>query len=446
MRYDTRLYTEHLSRMVRFPTISRLNADEMDIEAYTGLIDYLDEAYPLIRRNLNREPAGRAGLIYTWRATGKSDRLPLLLIAHSDVVPPGDPAMWTYPPFGGDIAGGFVWGRGTLDCKCYIEMYLDAIELLLQEGYRPDCDVYLAFGYNEEIMGGPEPAAALLAGTFEKRGVRFGCVLDEGGCLSRLPDGRFAVSIMVGEKGYADYEFSVEDKGGHSSKPGRHTALGMLAKAACLIEDNPFPQRLTGVVAEQLRCMAPAMTDGALFAAPEENWDVLKHNMEQDCGLNALTRTTAALTMAKGSDQANVLPQRAVMVANNRLLPGDTLSDLYAHYRRILPDTVGIRLLKGHNPPPVQRTDTDAYEVLKNVYSGLYPGVFFLPSLACCGTDSRYYCDVCPTGSVYRVAGMCVDVNLWAAIHGANEKIPAEALREGVAFYRGVILEYTKAR
>jgi len=48
---------------------------------------------------------------------------------HTDVVPPGDEAKWTYPPFGADIADGVLYGRGAVDMKgavaCAVAAALD---------------------------------------------------------------------------------------------------------------------------------------------------------------------------------------------------------------------------------------------------------------------------------------------------------------------------------
>ena len=56
---------------------------------------------------------------------------------------------WKYPPFSGAIEEGFVWGRGTLDIKIQVLSILEAVETLLKEDYKPDRDIYLAFGFDK---------------------------------------------------------------------------------------------------------------------------------------------------------------------------------------------------------------------------------------------------------------------------------------------------------
>ena len=57
-------------------------------------------------------------------------------------------------------SNGWSWGRGTLDMKQSILGTLEAIEILLAEGFSPERTIYLAFGHDEEI-GGQKGAAQI---------------------------------------------------------------------------------------------------------------------------------------------------------------------------------------------------------------------------------------------------------------------------------------------
>ena len=94
MTYDNNLFMEHLKGMIRIPTVSSADPDKMDVEAFLKLHDYLKETYPLVHQKMTREVIGKAGLLYTWKGNGKSDKLPLMMTAHQDVVPEGDWGMW----------------------------------------------------------------------------------------------------------------------------------------------------------------------------------------------------------------------------------------------------------------------------------------------------------------------------------------------------------------
>lgn len=443
MHYDSNLFVKHLSEMVQFPTVSRLDPKDMDMQAFEGLHAYLEQAYPLVHKTFTKEVIGYAGLLYHWKGKGGTEHLPVLLAAHQDVVPEGDHGAWKYPPFAGTVADGCVWGRGSNDSKVNIQAYMDALEMLIADGFEPEYDIYMAFGYNEEIMGGPHAAAALLADVLKERGVSLGLVLDECVNTIREVDGQYVATISTSEKGYADFEISYEDGGGHSAKPGPHSALGILAQAACAIEENVFPQRLIPAIAEQFKALAPFVEPelARLFEDAEANWEELKPICAQDREYNALTRTTFAITMAQGSAQANVLPERASIIVNCRMLPGDTLDDLQKHFEDIVPAGVKVNLLKGHNAPQVSLTGTREYEKLCELVRNEYPGVRFVPAMVCGGTDLRYYCELTPTKGVYRFQGLLYNENCcnW---HQVDERMDCAVLAKNVEFYVNLLQGY----
>ena len=76
-------------------------------------------------------------------------------MGHQDVVPveTGTEAKWTHAPFSGEIADGFIWGRGTLDDKMTVIGLLEAADILLAKGFQPKRTIYFAFGQDEEIGG-----------------------------------------------------------------------------------------------------------------------------------------------------------------------------------------------------------------------------------------------------------------------------------------------------
>ena len=428
MRYDKELYAKHLQGMVRFPTVSNADPEKVDWETFLGLHKYLEETYPLVHKTLTKEVFGKVGLLYHWKGTGKSGKLPLMLTAHQDVVPEGDHSMWKYPPYEGVIAEGCVWGRGSSDCKSNILAYMEALEGMIADGFVPDYDIYLGFGYNEEIMGGPGAAGAILSELLKSRGIQLGLEIDECGGIMQEGD-KLVAQIFPSEKGYADFEFSMKDPGGHSSQPGEHSSLGIIGKTACILEENVLPQRLEAPAIEQMKARAPFLTGelAELFKDPEANWETLKPIVAKDRSLNAMTRTTTAVTMAKGSDQANILPERSWLVINNRLLAGDTIESLQAFYESIVPST-----------------DTVGYRLIQSIVEKKYPGITMMPSMLLGGTDARYYCDICPTHSVYRFTGLRYN-SKWGGAHQVNERIDT-ILADNVEFYVELIKGYGSAK
>ena len=184
---------------------------------------------------------------------------------------------------------------------------------------------------------------------------------------------------------------------------------------------------------------------GELYRDPKANWEELKALAETDKKVNQMVRTTTAATMAAGSDQANILPERATVVTNSRLLPGETLEDLEAHFAKVLPEEVKVRLIKGHNPPAISTTDSYGYRLLTEIFTGKYPGITVMPSMLAGGTDSRYYCDLTPTKSVYRVTGI-KHSDRTAGAHQVNEHIDCNMIPDNVDFYVRIFKGYGAAK
>ncbi|MDH3894630.1 MAG: M20/M25/M40 family metallo-hydrolase, partial [Chromatiales bacterium] len=102
-----------LAAALKFATVSEEAGAQSDASAFAGLVDYLANTYPAVHRMLRPEKIGEGSILYVWQ--GSDNELePILLLAHLDVVPvaPDEATSWTQPPFAGNVAEGFVWGRG----------------------------------------------------------------------------------------------------------------------------------------------------------------------------------------------------------------------------------------------------------------------------------------------------------------------------------------------
>lgn len=436
-------YVKHLQGMVQIPTLSSSDPEKVDFSKFDEFHAYLEKTYPLIHQKMEKKVIGRANLLFKWTGR-KSDKLPVLLMAHQDVVPEGDHAKWIHPPYSGEIADGCIWGRGSTDCKCVILGEMEAVEELLEEGFEPDFDIYLAFAQNEEVMV-PDKGAQATVEYLKSQGVQLGCVFDEGtGVASGASMGYdgYVCRVELGEKAFHDYEIYKECAGGHSMEPGQGTALGSVARAIAAIEANPLPYRLTDTVENQLIALSKCMTgeEAEIYGNPRANWEKLTALAKKDKKLDSLLHTTCAVTMASGSAQSNILPERASAIMNCRVLEGDTADSLLAHFRSVIPEDVSVRLVFGMDPEPASPISGRPYQLIEEIAKAAYgEKVLMVPGLLAGGTDSRFYPPICE--NVFRHSGFLRDER-WGAAHQVNEKIPCDALETGVKFYRELLLRY----
>src|SRR6185295_19106784 len=202
---DTNAIATRLSQAVRFQTVSSQDAKENHADQFIAFQEFLKQSFPKVHATLAKEIVAEHSMLFTWKGRDES-AAPILLMGHQDVVPvePGTESNWTHPPFEGQIADGYVWGRGTLDDKATVMGLFEAMEQLLTDGFQPDRTIYFAFGHDEEI-GGLKGASAIAA-LLRDRGVKPDFVLDEGGVISTgiLPGLSSPVALIgIAEKGFA---------------------------------------------------------------------------------------------------------------------------------------------------------------------------------------------------------------------------------------------------
>ena len=432
-----------LAAAVRIPTVSYFDSTTR-LAAFRELHGLLAASFPRTHAALTREVFDSAGLLFTWPGTDTT-LAPVILMGHQDVVPvePGTESKWTHPPFGGVVAGGFVWGRGTLDDKVSVLATLEAVESLVAQGFAPRRTVLLVFGHQEEKGGRAMPA---LVEMLRARGVRPSFVMDEGGSLTEgLVPGLDGVVALVGtaEKGYLSLRLTARGAEGHSSMPPRETSVGILARAITRLEEAPLPARLDGATRGMLETLGPAMPV-AQRAAIANLWltrPLLVSTLAGTPSGNASVRTTIAPTMLQGSAKDNVMPGTATAVVNFRILPGDRVADVVRHVREAVDDErVAVEALPGLavEPSPTSPVDHDGYRAIRDAIRETWPGARVAPYLVVGATDSRHFAALTP--NVYRFAPLRLGPADLSRIHGTNERIGVADYVQGVRFLRRLIV------
>jgi carboxypeptidase PM20D1 len=301
---------------------------------------------------MTREVVADHTLVYTWKGSDPS-LAPVVLMAHQDVVPvtPGTEGDWKHPPFGGVIADGAVWGRGSIDDKGSLVTLFEGAEALAKSGFAPRRTLIIVSGHDEEAGGSGAQAVAEL---FKARGIKAQFVLDEGMAIisdNPLTGGQVAL-IGVAEKGYATLKVTAEATGGHSSAPPADSGgVVTLAKAVIAIAKDQAPLKLDGPGGMMMETLAP-QGPLAIRMAMANRWLfeplILKQASATPSGA-ALLHTTIAPTMLKGSPKENVLPQDASAWINYRIAPGDSSG---AVLERAKAATSGLPLVFSWDRPP----------------------------------------------------------------------------------------------
>ncbi len=445
-KVDAKKAQEHLSKAISIPTISYPDKADIDFSQFDKFHAFLEEAFPLIHKTLKKEVIQEASLIYHWKGT-RDDLEPIALLAHQDVVPisAGTEQDWTHAPFSGHNDGEFIWGRGALDMKNHLVAVMDAVETLLEEGFQPERDVYLLFGQDEEVVASEDGGAKNIMKTLKERGIHLDSVLDEGGAIipvniKGIINNKELIGVGIAEKGYTDFEITVNSKGGHSSQPPVHSGLGELANVIKDLEDNQFKAELLPFVKDLFSNIGRNCTYPARLVMCNLNLlhPVLKFVMTKIPVAACLVRTTTAVTMAQGSPAANVLPQKSSVTVNFRQMPGITVKDVETHIRKVCRNKdIEVKVLKAKEASKFSPTDSRTFKIIEEICMQENKGSIVAPYLVMGGTDACYYEPICE--NIYRYAPYKVSIALLRCTHGTNERIPVDAVAPAVAFFKRYI-------
>ena len=426
-----------LANATKIKTVSEQEVADIDYSTFVQLHNYIDEEFPLVKQHLSKETVADYSLLYIWQGSDET-LAPVLLLSHMDVVPvvPGTESSWDHPPFGGEIADGFIWGRGTLDDKLSVFAILEGIEHLLLENYQPKRSYYLAFGHDEEI-GGLQGASSI-AELLGERNLKMLYVLDEGGTL--ISGEAFSVNkqlaiVNTSEKGYVALQLTAKSAGGHASAPEAETAVAIISQAVARVSDNKFPvhtemlSSLGAVIADDLPILYRAILANLWLLKP-----LIEYFVEDDPLTNAMVRTTTAPTMLSGSPKENVLPIESTAVINHRIMPGETIETVKQFVIDVIDDDrVQVEVLAGAvNPSRVASTTGPEFRVIsKTILQLVREDTVVVPAMLFGSTDTKHYTQL--TDNAYRFVFAVNDGENRA--HGTNERISVETYLDSIRFY-----------
>ena len=367
---------------------------------------------------------GRASTVA--RIAGSNpDRPPLLIHGHLDVVP-ADASEWSVDPFGGEISGGYVWGRGAVDMKDMDAMTLAVIRAWARTGCQPERDIVLAFVADEEA-GGHYGAHWLVEHHPDYFADCTEAISEVGGSSMTIRNDLRLYLIQTAEKGIAWLRLRAENRPGHGSMIHPDNAVTELARAVTRVGEYKFPVHLTSTMREFLTRVADVTGLPIDLDDPEA---ALRHFGGAARMLGATLRNTANPTMLQGGYKANVIPSSAEATLDCRFLIGYE-DELYETIDRLIGEHVSRQTITADIA--VETTfDGDIVDVMAAAVKAEDASGVLVPYPMSGGTDAKSFSLLGIRNFGFSPLLLPPDLDFTALFHGIDERVPVEALQFGV--------------
>lgn len=366
----------------------------------------------------------------------------LLLYGHADVVSTQG-QKWSCPPFGGQVKDGFIWGRGALDMKGQLSMFIRTMLEIKRRGTKLPFDLKLLVVSDEE--GTAEWGMDFLVTEHPEifAGVKY--ALGEIGGFSITMSGKKFYPVMIAEKQCAVLKITARGEGGHGSFSHRNTAMERLCGAVKKLSESTLPVRITEPVKIMIESMAKAM-GGASAAAlrlllrPLATDKVLKMTKGQLDLFVPLLHNNINVTLIQGGTAINVIPSEVSCLCDFRLVPGCTIEEGVRDVRKIIGDDFEIEVTEY-----VKGADQLDLNLLQDLFEALQrkdPAGLPIPFVISGVTDGRFLSQLGIQTYGFTPMELPKNFDFSALIHSADERIPLGAVDFGTEVLIDFIMHY----
>ena len=387
------------------------------------LRDYLEAAG--VECELYAKVPERANLVARIRGTG--DGPSLALLSHTDVVL-ADASEWERDPWGGELVGDEVWGRGALDMKCEVAASAVAIATLAREGWRGAGDLVFVAAADEEVGDGfglewlvaEHPDA-----------VRTDFSVNEGAGERVALGDRVVYLCATAEKMTSPFLLRVFGRSGHASMPS--IADNALVKAAPLIERlgtfTVEPQLLPEVEAFFTAAIGSVPAPADALATAKAVSPLLGELVEPLLGM------TVSPTQAAASDKRNVVPAVCEITIDMRLLPGQSTAEAEAALRASLGEGDYELVNLSQSGGTRSAIGGPLWDAAESFIAAEEPGAALAPVCVAGFTDSHWVRDAFGTVAYGFFPSRTMEPEVAARlIHSANERVPVADVELGLRF------------
>jgi acetylornithine deacetylase/succinyl-diaminopimelate desuccinylase-like protein len=358
----------------------------------------------------------------------------LCYLGHVDTVL-AEPAEWTHDPWSGDLADGFLWGRGALDMKSQVAAEVAAAASLARSGWRPARGELLLCAVVDEETGG-ELGAQWITTTHPDK-VRCDMLVNEGGGAVFEYEGTRRYGVCCAEKGVFRFTLSTAGVAGHASMP----AMGDNA----LLKMGPVLDRLAARQPSYRLTAEPEAFLEGLGEDPSDPHGSIARLRAADARLATMFEPMLGVTFTptriRASEKINVIPSRAELKVDCRVPPGLGEAEVREDIAEVLGSEQGggfqiefTERMVGNRSPIA----SPLMDVISAWISEKDAGAEVVPVILPGFTDSRHFRAAFPQCVAYgffphRHQSLFSTAPL---IHSADERIDVRDLEFATEFFR----------
>jgi carboxypeptidase PM20D1 len=387
------------------------------------------------------EPVAGSSILIARFPGADPSKKPIVVIDHMDVVE-AKPADWTRDPFTPVVENGYVFGRGAIDDKFDVSMVVTVLSKLRQSGWKPGRDIILA-------LSGDEETAQQTARKFATELKNAELVLngDAGGGLVGEDGKPVFYGLQAAEKTYSDFQITVTNPGGHSSRPGKVNAINEMGQDLARIAAYRFPVMHSDITLAGFRAAA-SKTPGAVGEAlrryvADPNDQAALEVLSADADFVGQLRTTCVATMIEGGHATNALPQKVTANVNCRIFPGVPSEQVRQALIKAIDDPTATitRAADGAIDAGASPLRPDVLAAVTKAVQARYPGLAVVPEMSAGATDSMFFRAL--GVPAYGVSGAFMKASDDFA-HGLNERVPIDTIDGALFQWESILKDLAK--
>jgi len=384
------------------------------------------------------------------RIAGDGTKRPVMLLAHMDVVSV-ERASWTHEPFGGEIADGYLYGRGAIDDKGMLAANLMTMlivkRILAETGVRLSRDIVFVATSDEEA-GGEHGMGWLVQNRAELLNVEY--ALNEGGRTRIIGGGHTYLAVQCAEKISHVVTLTARGHAGHAAIPLADNAIFRLGRALEQLSRYSEPVVLTETTRKffaRLATIWPNEVEKNAMLGLVQGSAAVSGGAAAILStipvFNAVMRNGISPTVVHGGQQFNVIPDSVGAVLNVRTLPGQAVDAVVERMRGAISEPgVTLEITHRGEEAPASDPGSEMFEAIAAAAKELDPRIAVAPYLSTGVTDSARLRRL--GVKAYGVLPFPMVQSDEERMHGNDERIPLASLHFGTRLIYGAVLRIAR--